>query len=454
LWLALPTACKPEVEPSSQDAAEQEFDRMLAKSVTPPRRGMHWVEWDLTSDDHRMLEAACASPARFDRLLDRVAGIPDPSFPGSFFWYSHEGMKDCPLGEEYVSLLAARLLKEERPKHRKAIRDSIQWHSFHEHTRKWTPIPYEKSAAAIIRGAARQDEEDDRWYGVVQANYGPRYPEAAAEMWRAIRAEAERQNGPLAVGAFETAFNGLHTASRYRDEFLNTCLQFIRDARDQAHPHAAGWMLKFQMIHLAPAGLLSREVFAWESALVETATRARSQAHRGEAIQVLHSMGSPRTLEILNKWLSQELPEAVIGPFVRDLRIPAAGVKDPFLEAKHPRVQARLSVGRGVLDRNWNGEPSAVTYLLSVLQTDPRTEMRQEALHQLAYTLRDDPRDARDDLPQGMSNTLDLVDIVSVDPSPAVRRVLAAAMQRYRHRFDDLPRERLPALNRLFDSVK
>jgi hypothetical protein len=346
-------SCTPKSIPGGSPTSstdEAEFERILVKSVTPPARGIHWVDWDLTSGDHRMLEMACTSPSRFDRLLDRVAEIPEPSFPGCFFWYSHDEMKDCPLGEDYTATLPDRLVKEERPNHRKVIRDAIRWHSFHEHAHKGSKRPYEESVASKILGFERRDEEDDRTYGIVQANYAPRFPEAAAEMWRVIRADAEKTDSSLIIGAFETSFNGLRKGPwAYRTRFLEECLRFLELARDLENPWAAGWMLKRQFVRFAGGTSLEPgEVFDWESALLVSAAHARSPIHRGDAILALLAIRNPRVIPLLGRWLQEDLPDSVIEDFLRELRIEPSGSRDLLSEFDHPRVRARLTVGREV----------------------------------------------------------------------------------------------------------
>ena len=101
------SGCQPKSVPTTQ-AIQDEFERLLTKSLRPPEEGIDWVSWDLDDSDYRMLELACTSAIYFDRLLDRMPGIPAPSFPGQFFWYGHKHMKDCPLGEDYVRILADR----------------------------------------------------------------------------------------------------------------------------------------------------------------------------------------------------------------------------------------------------------------------------------------------------------------------------------------------------------
>lgn len=406
-----------------------------------------------------MLEKACTSPRLFDRLLERISEIPDPSFPGPFLGYdTYHSIKDCPLGEDYGQSLADRLLKEERPKHRKVIRDAIRWHGFHAHAEKSARRPYEESVASKVRSFVRRDEEDERWYGVVQAIYARYFPEASAEMWSAIRTYAQKTDGNLAIGAFETSFNKLRESSwRYRAQFVKECLKFIEESRDQENPWAAGWMLKRKFTGYARHGpnLQPGEVFEWETTLLDSASRARSQVHRGEAILALLELRSPRVVPILENWMRQDLPDSVVEDFLSELRIESTGDRDLLAEVDHPRLRARLTVGREREKRyDQDGEGSAVSYLLGILKTDPKPEMRQEALYELAYWLRDDERDARDGLPQGMSNRLDLLDIVRADPSPKVRRVLARAFERHMGGFSGVSPERLDQIRELCESEK
>jgi len=429
---------------------------LLSKSMILPQQGINWVSWRLTSEDHRMLEMACTSPALFDLLLNRISEIPEPSFPGQFLWYP-DTPKDCPLGEDYVETLADRLLKEGRPKHRIVLRDAIQWHAFHVHSEKSARKPYEESVAARIRTFDRHSAEDDRWYGVVQAIYAPLFPEACAEMWRAIRADAQKTDGALAIGAFETAFNRLNKGFwTFRKQFLKECLRFIEEARDQENPASAGWLLNhvFQNYVRHGPNLQTGEVFEWEAALAESALKARSQAHRGDSIRVLLAMKSPRAVSMLNAWLSQDLTDLLIERFVRDSGGGQAFEGVSVADIINPRVRAWLTIQREVRTRSWGSEGTAVAYLFETLKTDPNPDMRREAVHALAYNLRDDDRDNRDDLPQGMSNRLDLLEVVLADVSPEVRRVLAEILKRDEECLPKLNSNRREQIRKLFDSVK
>jgi hypothetical protein len=95
-----------------------------------------------------------------------------------------------------------------------------------------------------------------------------------------------------------------------------------------------------------------------------------------------------------------------------------------------------------------------VSYLLGILKRNPKPEMRQEALYELAYWLREDNRDALFGLPQGMSNRLDLLEIVLADPSPQVRRVLVRAFDRSKEDRSNLGPDRRAQIQKLVDSVK
>lgn len=403
-----------------------------------------------------MLELACSTPSRFDRLLDRVTEARDPSLSMHLFGYANMGGKDCPLGEDYTAVLIDRLLKEEKSKPRKVIREAIQWHVFHEHARKWSPKPYEESAAAKVRAFSRRDEEDDRWYGVVQAIYAPRFPEAAAEMWRAIREDAEKTDGLLIIGAFETSFNRNNEGPwPYRRQFLKECLQFLKQARDLENPWAASWMVRRGFQNFALNGHLnSAQVLEWEEALLETASKARSQDHRGAALASLVALGSRRVIPHLNEWLHQDLKDSTIEDFLQD--ISEARIDRGELEAKitDPRIRAGLTVRREFNNRFSGDGAAAASYLLEVLKTEPEPEMRKEALHRLAYWLRDDDRDANEGLPQGMSNRLDLLEIVLADPSPQVRKVLVRAFDRSKEDRSNLGPDRRAQIQKLVDSVK
>jgi hypothetical protein len=276
-------------------------------------------------------------------------------------------------------------------------------------------------------------------------------------MWRAIRADAQKTDGPLAIGAFETAFNRLNKGFwTYRKRFLKECLHFIEESRDQQNPAAAGWLLNhlFQNFVRYGPNLHTGEVFEWEAALAESAVKARSQVHRGEAIRVLLTMRSPRAVPLLNDWLRQDLPDSVIEVFLRESYGPQSFESVSVSDVIHPRVRAWLTIQREVGKRDWGREGTAVTYLVEVLKADPKPELRREAVYQLCCCLRDDDRDDRDNLPQGMSNLLDLLEPVLADPSLEVRKVLVHWLKRHEEYFPSLDSKRQGQIRKLFESVK
>lgn len=468
---ALPWAagCKPSVEStvpanhiqgssSTQvQGGAKEFEILLKKCLIPPEDDRIWFPRE---DDDRLVELACSSPELYDRLLKKLVDLPEDVFQKAPFFplvWGTDKLKACQLGEVYTHGLVARVLTERRPRHRAILREAIAFHALHDHAAASSHVPYAQSVAGKLTDFTPTDRQEERWQLVVKAVYSKGYPEARAEVWRQLHADAETPFSPKSLGGLSTLLYLIQSdRGEFRRHVLDGCQELLTKGMGQENPCTAGWLVTsgFRMHRSA---FMADEASRFESLLMEAASTARSQTFRAEAIHGLIIMKSGRAGEKLSEWLQRNPSPRVVTEMLRGLR---HATHDPSLwdslakNVAHPRTRAWCAVRREVQTRERKIGQAVEPYLLEVLRTDKDAEMRRAAIEELVARIRNDVATGKAELLSVMEQAKAILQLVLRDSSIEVRRIFVEALKPYEEYFGFLESDVQDQVRQLFDSVK